>query len=88
MKKTVWKLRNGASIEFSGKTGPEYRSGDTTGARWCDGCQQHHGPLYRCPKYEPETRAKVEQANRDFEEWLVEYRASRVLAASTVPRPR
>lgn len=28
-------------------------------ARWCDGCQRHHGWLYTCDSYSAELKAEI-----------------------------
>ncbi len=38
--------------------------------RWCEGCEQYHGPLYPCKKYAPELLKIIEKKNQKFIRYL------------------
>jgi hypothetical protein len=41
-------------------------------ARWCDGCEQYHGPLYPCESYSPELKAEIAAASERYRRDLMD----------------
>jgi len=44
----------------------EMGTGEHQHSRWCEGCNQYHGPLYLCEKYPGDIKKHIQLQNDEY----------------------